>query len=102
MDRLWPSVVVAIVLVASGCSGTTLEAVASRDVVIYALPDRSAAEGNRQIGVLPAGTAARVEGQVLGKDYAAYKVEVAESNGHERISGYVLLGDAGLDIREKN
>src|SRR5437899_9820679 len=88
---------VAVAVIA--CSSRELEISATEPVEILLLPNRPDVEGNKKIGVLPAGSTVAVKREILGKDLAAYEVEYVDSQSHAKVAGYVLLGSPGLQVR---
>jgi hypothetical protein len=81
-----------------GCEGTSLEIVTSSSVPVYARPGRPDRDANSVVGHLPPGVTLEVDKQILGKDYAAYKVHFEGPDGQVK-NGYVLLGTPGLDVQ---
>jgi hypothetical protein len=83
------------------CSSRELEVTATQPVDVLLLPKRADVEGNKKVGILQPGSTVVVKNEVLQKDMAAYEVEFVDTSSGNRVSGYVLLGSPGLQVRPR-
>ncbi len=93
---------IALLLALVGGCGSSLEVTTSQPVDVLLLPKRAGTEGQKQVGVLPAGITVAVRSSVLAKDGTAYEVEYHDPGSKAQVKGYVLLGSPGLKVREKS
>jgi len=92
---------IAILVAVSGC-GSSLEVTTTQVVEVVLLPRRADAEGQKKIGLLPAGVTVPIKESVLAKDGTAYEIEYVDPASKSKIKGYILLGSPGLKVREKS
>jgi hypothetical protein len=91
---------VAILGALFGC-GNNLEITTAQPVEVLLLPKRVGTEGQKQVGLLPAGMTVPIKDSVLAKDGTAYEIEFIDPVSKTKVKGYVLLGSPGLKVREK-